>query len=384
MHKTTFSVANAFLYIGMLLMIIKVSFSLSSIVPYNDYIDSSLSFASAACLAIHILQKKYSIKRLIIYLAVAVLAVYSSVKIGHYPLLITVITCLAISDESIEKVGRYIFNCERLFLCLHTIYAIMRYLFINESLYVVMSGTNRYHFGMQHPNRFSIYLFNLIVLWLFLNFKRLKNIHLVVIFIINIVLYELTKTRTNYINTIILIVLFFLIINTDNKFRKLIKIIAQYITPVLAVITMLFIRLYLNGNELALRMDDVFSARIRLGAYMYHKYGLTWLGENVSYSVEWDTTWKLSNLTFDNAYSYLCISQGIIWLLILCVLFFRLAKKYDTRVHFAIIVWALYGVTEIHGLNGYLSFPIFLTALLLNNENNIETDEAERVKSIDQ
>lgn len=366
------------LHMGMLLMIIKVSFSLSEILPYSESIDSVLSFASAGCFIAYILQKRWSIKTLIIYGMISLLALYSSTRANNYEIFITVLTCLAIRGEDIDKIFTFLFKYETLFFSLHTLYAVIRRVFLNESLKTVIMGVTRYHFGMGHPNRFSMYLFNLIILWVFLNFKRLKNSHIIAISLIGIVSYVFTRTRTNLLEMIIMIFLMFAWINVPAKkiLKKVIKAISMYITPVLAAATMLCVKYYTRGNEVIDKIDIFLSSRIRLGAYAFQKYGLTLLGQPIKFNVkfEYDPTWRLSSFTFDNTYTFLCILQGIIWLVLLIMLFYVLSKHGSTRIHFAVIAWTLYGVTEVHGLNCYMCFPILLVVLLFDQRKYLNKE----------
>lgn len=95
---------NNLLYIGLLLMIVKVLLSMSNILPYSDTVDTILSFGSAAVLAVHIILKKLSAKQLILYAIITVVAMYSVIVTGQYGFLITAIAILAISGHDMERI----------------------------------------------------------------------------------------------------------------------------------------------------------------------------------------------------------------------------------------------------------------------------------------
>ena len=61
------------------------------------------------------------------------------------------------------------------------------------------------------------------------------------------------------------------------------------------------------------------------------------------------------------------VNQGVIWLILLAFIFYKLAKLNSGKVNIFLIVWALYGVTEVHGLNGFLCMPIFLSAFVFKS-----------------
>ena len=66
------------------------------------------------------------------------------------------------------------------------------------------------------------------------------------------------------------------------------------------------------------------------------------------------------------------MQQGIIWLVTIILLFYKLNQLNNDKINFAIIAWAIYGITEVHGLNVYMLFPILLVSELFDKKQNIE------------
>ena len=126
-------------------------------------------------------------------------------------------------------------------------------------------------------------------------------------------------------------------------------------------------------------VDTFMTGRLKLGAYAYEHYGFTLLGQVVEKGTKfgYDALWNMSRFTtFDNLYTKLMINNGIIWLVIIAVSFWRLAKLKNNILSCMIIVWAVYAITEGHGLNGYLCFPIFFIALIIDkNRDDLEIIE---------
>ncbi len=361
------------LYMGLLIMIIKVYANASSILIYNDNVDTLLSVVGIGCLALHCLTKKYNIKTIIIYTIFVLLGLISIIKMGNYNIFITVVTCLAIREEPINKIINFIFKYECLFFVTHLIYALLRMVIINDSYAQVIDGVVRYDMGFGHPNRFSILLFNLLIMWIWLNFDRLQMLNIIIILAISLVSYMVTKTRTNEIALLIMLGLLSLYIYIPRALSRLFKIVSKYIVVILAGISMVASILYVNGGELFKVIDVIFSGRIRLGAYAYKNFGLTLLGRNLSnVVVKYDDIFRLNQFTFDNIYTDLCMQQGIIWLVTIILLFYKLNQLNNDKINFAIIAWAIYGITEVHGLNVYMLFPILLVSELFDKKQNIE------------
>ena len=82
------------LQFGISLMVIKVSFNNSQILPYAEMVDTALAMMAVGVLGIYILRQSYPKKILAGYLIIGVLALYCVLKTGNYGFLITVILCM--------------------------------------------------------------------------------------------------------------------------------------------------------------------------------------------------------------------------------------------------------------------------------------------------
>lgn len=172
------------------------------------------------------------------------------------------------------------------------------------------------------------------------------------------------KTRTSFIASVIFCILL-VISKSKHSYKKILNLVAQFIVPIFAGLTLLCVNLYMLDNQIAVTVNKLLSDRIKLGAYGVSHYGFSFLGQNVEKeNIVWEAEWGFNGFTFDNVYTYIAVNQGIIWILVLTVLFYLLAKKKNLKISVFVIVWALYGVTEVHGLNGFYCFPIFLVVLL--------------------
>lgn len=56
----------------------------------------------------------------------------------------------------------------------------------------------------------------------------------------------------------------------------------------------------------------------------------------------YDAVYGLNAFTFDNIYTDILMRQGAIWLLVIAVLFYRLARKRNDSFNFAIVAWGIY------------------------------------------
>lgn len=357
---------DPFVMIGIIISTINVSLSYSQFL-YFPIFHGALYRLSILVFIFSILRKKYSLKALLAFVAIGLIALYSSIKSQNSGFLLTVITCFAIYKEDIKDVLKTIFIIELLFFATHTFLALLALLFFGTPLNMQISGVTRYNFGMAHPNEFALYYFQLVLLWVALYYpsKNHKHRYIILIAIVSLAVYKLTVSRTMLITTAILCLL--LLITHYNTKTKWLNIAAKYIFPTTAVCMIVFYVLFSlmllsnNTGGFIAELDDALSSRIKLAAYGYSHYGLTLFGQDLSqYTFSWDETWGMTRYYTDGIYPYFAFNIGLIWIAIISVLFYKLAGKKDRITNILIIIWTLYGLSETHVINGYICFPIFL------------------------
>ena len=362
--------SNLFLYSGTLLLVIKTVLSVSKIVPYSDIMDNTLAVLGALCMILSIIIQQYSGKVLLIYAMFVGITTYNALITGNNALAVTVITCLAIRKTDLKTYIQFIFRLQSILVICHTLIAIIGSLIGVFNIVQNIGGITRYDFGMQHPNSFAALAFNLMIMGIWLNWSRIKTKHIFLMVLGADILYYFCKTRTNFIAMLAVIGLVF-VCGVKHKFIRFAGKIATVIIPFLTVAMGIAIILYSKGNSVVLILNEALNARISLGAYALAHYKFTLFGQNMAFlytGTTWDPIWKLNGFTFDCIYTYMLINQGIIWLILLTILFAKLAKRKNPKDNIAIIAWALYGVTEVQGLNGFSCMPILLLTKLFGKE----------------
>lgn len=351
------------------MLILKMFLSFTALIPYSDMLDDTLALFSAGLFGLEILKKRYAPKTLLIYAVIVLLGLYSVVRIGNAGFLITIITCLAIREENIDEIVRYIYKIECFLFSSVVIISWLMSVSGIKSITTVISGKLRYNFGFSHPNTFSMLLFNLILMWGYINFNKIRMKNVAAIFLLATIAYRFTKTRTFLIDVGCFLILLLITKTRKSRSDNAISVVARFITPTLAAATYVLAALYKEGNTVAIKVDDLLSYRIRLAAYGLTQYGVAFFGQNLSsVSVVYDPYWGLTTFTFDNIYAYLITNIGIVWLGIICMCFYFLAKEKEPKRCIFIIVWGLYGMTEVHGINGYACFPILMCTALLKSK----------------
>ena len=361
---------NTFVDLGLLLFIIKTGFDVSGILPHNSVLDNFVIVVGLGSFIIAILQQNYSASTLLKYALVTIISLCSTLASGQSVIIITVITIMAIRQLDFSTVISKIRIWSTWFLCIHSIYFTGLYFTGNTQLFTVDGqGRVRAAFGFGHANSFSIYIFNIILMWIWEKYDDLSWKDVFTVAVLETILFRLTDSKTSYFCVILFLLLLILIL-----YRKLplgwVNRFAECIFPMLSLLCLVSYRLLLKGNLLIRAIDKLLTGRITLGAYALQNFGLTFMGKKINFgSITWTPEWKLNYFTLDCTYTSLWVNIGWLWIIVLFVCFFLLAKKREVKVSVFIIMWALYAISEVHGLDAYLCFPILMISTLLNNRN---------------
>ncbi|MEG2908008.1 MAG: hypothetical protein RR945_02210 [Erysipelotrichaceae bacterium] len=363
--------------IGTVLMSIKVSFDVSKILFMPSWLELVIIAIFLLCFLIEIIHNKYTMKTLLLSILLAIVAIVTGVLTTNYAIIITIVLILAVGNKDIDKYLVLIFKTQLLFLIIHLVLSGM-FLIVGRSseVFVFARNVTRWQFGFVHPNAFSLYIFNLLMIWCWINYTKIRITNLLIILLIMVCFTLFTKTRTSMLISIIFILLLYFSIN--KKFSRILKFTAKFCIPCLFIITYLLIKTYSNGNPFSLMINNFLTGRIQLGAYGYERFGLTMFGQQIRYlsEIKWDPIWKMTIFTFDNLYSEIMCNIGIIWALIISTFMYKIVQISDNKISSFIIAWALYGITEVNGLNVFLCFPIvFLAYLLKYRKNEEESDK---------
>lgn len=361
---------NTLLNLGLFVFTIKTGLDLSGIIPLNEYVDSILIVVGLTAFIAAILQQGYTAKVLLKYAVITALSLCSTLLSGQSVIIVSVITILAVRKTDITQVIKNIRLWSSSFLVLHSLYFIALLLLGKAELFSV-DGMNRIRasFGFVHANTFSVYLFNIILAWVWENYDRLKTRHLITIAFIGIIAFLFTDSKTSFICTLCLLGLLYIV----KKIRPtILQTVAGLIVPFFAGFFLLSYSLWLKGNPIVFVIDNVLTGRIKLGAYALSRYGLTALGQQMDFgSLTWTSQWKLNHFTLDCTYTSLLTNIGWMWLLILSICFYMLAKRKNFKINTFIIMWALYAISEVHGLDVYLCFPSLLVTLLFSSKYDL-------------
>lgn len=265
---------QSLLQVGIFLMCFKNILMQSSIIPYSNLLDGLLAGVSMICIAISILSEKQSLKEIIFFVMLIFASLICAIKTNNNIFIIMSMICWVIKNDNFDAIILNIFKIQLFLFVIHTILSLTFLILGKQEIVMTISGIERYCFGFRHPNSFSIYMFNLLLLWTWINYKKLRFKHLCVIGAISVISWRFTKTRTSLLIALVFCLLLF-VAKSKYKLKNVLNSIAKFALPICAMFTFLCVKLYIVGNKIGLFINDLLSNRIKLGAYTIEHFGFS-------------------------------------------------------------------------------------------------------------
>ncbi len=286
-------------------------------------------------------------------------------------LMLIIFSAVHIDFEKIMRVSFVLSVFMMLFIILSSLFGI-----IENRLYIQEAGTRvRYSLGYGYANMSSKFFVSITLMYLYLKKENIKIRNIVILFLLNYVLYVLTDTRMSFIlSTIILLGALVL---KDIEKHKCIKKLLYFITPYCAIICAVFTyfgTLMYSHYRILDILNTLINQRFRLGLEALRNYGVSLLGKNIPDFVgpkeKYDNPALIYNYV-DSSYVQLLIKNGLIFMVIVFILFWLLGKKVvkeqDNYMLFMVIVISIHSIIEPGLLRlSYYPFLIYFSQFFLN------------------
>lgn len=260
-----------------------------------------------------------------------------------------------------------------LVLCL-TIYASQKGMIAN--MFMNADGGYRFSLGFNYVSFASQRLFFALCTYLMFRGKRISYLELLALLLATIYMYQQTSTSSPFYLSIVILTYALLSIKIFKKGFVIenfwMKTIAKY-GFVLALIITLYFCFYSSGNLFHL-VDQFTHNRLRLSVEGFRNFGVSWLGQHVTFT----TTDIFGNFTsnynfIDSSFVQLLVIDGLI---VSAFMLFALTKvmRYFVSIQKDIVLACL-GIMVIHGMFDpqmlvlrYSPLILFISRLFILNE----------------
>lgn len=324
-------------------------------------------------LFIHILYSRYTFKQLTIIVLLISICCIITLKCGKTTVLMSAIAILFAKDINFDKLLRSVFSIRLITFFIVILLSMIGVLSNGNAFRISENGEiiKRYSLGFVHPNITYLNFFILVALYLYLKYENLTIKNYIFIFISAVALFKITDSRTGFI-TVILSIFISILFKNKNIFKnRLFRKVIMNVPLICGIISVMISFNYTKNNKLFYIINKILTGRLELGKRFFDIYGINLFGQNV---VE-GSNLNGSYLRIDSGYISLIVVYGLVIFLIYLILQTKLLKMYvkNDRVKeiMLIIVFSVYGLTEVYVYNVFINISLlFLSDLLYKNSIN--------------
>ena len=356
------------LYFALAVYVLEQVLFFSDIFPFSVGTEKVLKLIYVLTIAVVFLLQDYSPKLYLAYGLLGAACVLTRLGSGLMFWVYSVITILALRQEDISDVFRFLRWCLTISLLILALAFAVKY-FQGQRQFIEIDnvGRRRVRLAFVHANTLAIYILNLILLWIWEKYDSIGPKAIASLLLISLAVYLLTDCRTAFLCEMLLC-LMIILAKYGGKAAGLLHFGARWAAPAAAVFMLACSMMWLapNRGPFLEKANHLLSGRVYLSAYAVKHFGFTLFGQSmpldpVTVSPEWPTPF----IALDCVYSVFCCCIGAIWLILICVSFYKLAKLRDLRISIFLILWAFYGASETLTLYVILFSPLLLVSILL-------------------
>lgn len=353
-------ISNSF-YIAFISMLINLSINnINILCPYlNMFTAIALLF-----FGLKIMTTRYNLKEIIIFLILGILSIIIYKNTTDNRMIWLVIVLLAAKNINFRKIA-YLFLIT---LCI--IFILTLTLYFSGLIKEIMTEKGGHSWGFIHPNTLHFYFLLILSVFIFLNFYHLKLKHYILLFILNLIFYFTTLSRSAFL-TATLTLIYPILVNTRffNKHHK--KVNKYFISLLLftSIIISILPCFFSLSNNFMVALDNILTGRLSQANFYYSYFGLSLLGKYMSPLFESSPRWYL-----DMGFSKLLIQQGLFSYICIISSYFFILKSFYKKNKISHIY--LTSVFMIHLLTENVTTFVFFNlsflwfSSLIYNEKN--------------
>lgn len=356
--------------ISLILLTLKSLYGFS-LFYYNELVDNILLIGALGLGILVMFNKGYTVKQLVCYVAIGICLFVSCMLVGEWYLLITYVSIVLIADTNFDSAVRVICHTQFAYLFINILISIPFYSIDRDLVVTDYYGEIRWHFMMSHPNVFSMVYMAVAIEWLWLNWRKTDFRKIIVWCSAIFLCYYFTRA-----DVILLIVAIVIIALIDNKYlHKVYELIAKY--GILALTGVSFFMTYCYCNNVGIIsifvqwLDIILSRRIAilamtmsLNKVRLFDFGMkTFEGYNQQFQI-------FGVKAIDNAYFSIIYNYGFVYIILLSVLFFLIARNHNKKANMLLVIFIMYGFIEGQIVISLIFPTLLLISLLIGKKNN--------------
>lgn len=318
--------------------------------------------ALAIMLAVTIIIKKtYTANEFVFCVLLLLLGNYTSyITENRWILYFTLLVALA-KETNNKRILTVTYKCMSVFLMMSVFIFIVQYLIFPNMLTTIShDGVTKYDMtfiGANEAARYWIY-------WVLLAECIDMNIHMDLskrLLIVFGTLFFYTFTRSDALLTVAIIVLL-KYMKKNIRWERFVRRVGGYTFPIIWIMSLLILKF--PETKIFFLINTICTGRLLLGITALHMYGISAFGRYPLEFYQWvdKGAGNISRLVVDNAYHMIMIQYGIVYLLIISLIFIKTSKRSTYEENICFIIYSLFALAENVILSPTAMFPVIIAA----------------------
>ena len=321
---------------------------------------------------IAIQSNKYKLKSILLILSISVVLLFSYNITGDSIFILAFL--LIIASKNIDFNEFLSFDAKIKIILIFVIIVAYKLGLAETIIKYRADGVVRNSLGFGHPNVLGGVLLSVCCEISYLKYKKHSFLK-ILFFAISIIICEFVcDSRSTEICILLLIILNYVYPLFENN--KIIRKVLPFTFIILLLVSYYTGNAYGTHNSLVMKLDSIFSDRIRSIYLFLQNYNINLLGNYLEYYGMWGERSSLTVL--DNAYMRLLIEYGIITTSFFALAFYRIIKQAYNENKYKIIVPVI--VLLVYGLMENYMYFIIYDVFLMYLSNIIYYKNNEKVK----
>ncbi|MBM7641774.1 hypothetical protein [Streptococcus loxodontisalivarius] len=340
----------------------------------NAMIVPGFVFTSILLIITIFLELKMTLGRFVYVIILSVFILILARTSGNYQKVVTLgLLLLAVKNRNLISILKvHLYTVVTLIILLLFCYGIG----LLPGGYSLRESTMRYYLGFSYTSYLANFLFHIIITAIFVYKERLSLLVCAILLIINYGVYVLTDTKSAYYLSLLVLLVFICLkvfrldLRHDMiKNSRISRWVEQIAFPLSTIFVLILTLLYNTGNSFMIRLNQILTYRLMLGAKAIDKYPINLFGHKIVWA---GFNTGMEYLYVDSSFLNILLNYGIISIVLFSLGYYILGKKNIYRDGFymlAFVFLILHSLFDPQYIEiSYNPFTLFLSLTLLTHK----------------
>lgn len=263
---------------------------------------------------------------------------------------------------------------------------------VSDWMYSI-EGRNRHSLGYIYPSYIASIFFYMILAYMYIRKEKLQLLETIVIGLLNCIIFVLTDSKTSFILTFLVIVVFFTLkyYKKEIKNNLISKLLYSYSVFGIAIISIFACIIYSDENNFLVKINSFINNRLIMGHNALLEYGVTLFGERIRWigfgGLGYTTGVLKGEYNFvDCSYVKVLLDYGIIFFVVMlsgyALVSYRAIERKDRFLCTCILFMCIYSIIEPRIIEfGFNPFVLSLCVLFRKNTSDTIKGKITEMKS---